>query len=278
MLTVTRNSTPAVIVPVKDRDAYLSVFLDEVPRYLEQQNGIHDYKIFVAEQLDDAPFNASLARNVGALFALGEPRFDYFVFHDVDLIPVSGVDYAYRPKNVSWFMNAGTCKIHRRALLDANGYNPSIWGWCSEDYEFYSRVCDFGHAMESWHQIPESRDAVIVNLDLKPQSAEECLAHSKWYFGHSGTGPRHISYNLTEHVRPASQVPKNGWRIQGWHFERLSDRHRTIIDFLVKMPLPMKREYAALYGLNWVDKNKVQVFKHEPKLCHLRYRWFDVVA
>jgi hypothetical protein len=267
----------AIVVPVKDRQAYLDVFLEFVPRYLENINGLHQFKIFVAEQLDDAPFNLSLARNVGARFALDENRHDYLLFHDVDLIPLEHVDYGYREKNVCWFMKAGTCKIHPQALREANGYNPSIWGWCSEDYEFYSRVCDFGHAMETWHKLPESRNAVIVDLDLDPQSREACDAHSRWYFGHDGVGPRYVSYNLTDHVRPKSQVPKQGWRMKDWHFQTLSDRHRQIIDFLVSLPEGQKRKYAGLYGMNWVNKSKVDVVVDNERLCHLRYRWFDVV-
>lgn len=276
-LTIVEHKSLAIIVPIKNRTAYLEVFLSAVPHYLETVNGIHDFKIFVAEQVDDAPFNASLARNVGARFALDEERFDYFIFHDVDVIPVSGIDYGYRKKNVCWFMRAGGCKIHPQALIDSNGYNPTIWGWCSEDYEFYSRICDFGHEMETWHQIPESKNAVIVDLDMNPQSAEACLQHSKWYFGHDGTGPRYVSYDHTDHVRPAEQVPKDGWRMSGWHFERLSDRHRKLVDFYVRLPEKLKRDHAALCGLNWVNRDKVEIARNEPRVTHLRYRWFDVV-
>jgi hypothetical protein len=106
---------------------------------------------------------------------------------------------------------------------------------------------------------------------------QSSLAHSKWYFGHNGAGPLHISYDLTDHIRPESQVPKKGWRMKDWHFERLSDRHRQIIDFLVSMPPSLKRQYASLYGLNWVNRDKVTVVTNSERLCHVRYRWFDVV-
>jgi hypothetical protein len=268
----------AIIVPIKNRSAYLKVFLDAVPRYLREINGLSDFKIFVAEQVDDVPFNASLARNVGARFALDEERYETLLFQDVDMIPVHNVDYSYREKNVCWFMNPGGCKIHPQAFLDANGYNPSVWGWCSEDYEFYSRICDFGHEMETWYQIPESLGTVVVNLDLEPQSYDRCVAHSMKYFGHDGTGPLHISYNHTMGIRPESQVPKKyGWQMEGWHFDRLTSRHRDIIDFLVSMPLEMKREYARRYGLNWINRDKVTVLTNTRQLCHLQYRWFDVV-
>jgi hypothetical protein len=267
----------AIVVPVKDRDAYLEVFLDAVPRYVREVNGLHEFKIFVAEQVDDVPFNASLARNVGARFALHEDDYDYLIFHDVDLIPVAHVDYGYRDVNVGWFMNTGTCKIHIDALRAANGYNPSVWGWCSEDTEFYSRIIDAGHVIKAWHQMPEAQGAVIVNLDLEPQAHEACLEHSKRYFGHDGEGPLHISYNLTDTIRPRSQVVSRGGRMENWHFERLSTRHREIIDFLMSMPPKIKRTYASLYGMNWVNRDKVTVVTDTRELCHVRYRWFDVV-
>lgn len=267
----------AIIVPVKDRQAYLNVFLQAVPRYLEDKNGLHNYKIFVAEQCDDAPFNLSLARNVGACFALEENTYAYLVFHDVDIIPIANVDYGYRERNVCWFMKAGTCKIQTPAFRDANGYNPSIWGWCNEDYEFYSRVRDFGHHMDTWHLLPESNRAVIVDLDLRPGPLEACREFSKWYFKYDALGPLLISYNLTDHIRPAEQVQRVGRRMKNWHFERLSVRHRRIIEFLTRMPLTVKRTYADFYGLNWVNRDRVTVAVNTERLCHLKYSWFDVV-
>jgi hypothetical protein len=267
----------AIIVPIKDRDAFLEVFLEAVPRYLREVNGLHEFKIFVAEQDDDAPFNLSLARNAGARFALDEGRYDYLMFHDVDMIPVEGVDYGYRPENVSWFMSPGTCKIHIDAFREANGYNPSIWGWSSEDAEFYGRIINAGHAIHQWNHMPESRRAVIVDLDMAPQSREACLEYSRRYFEHDGDGPLRISYNLSDGIRPRTQVPKLGRQTHKWHFERLSTRHREIIEFLVKMPKRTRKQYASLYGMNWVNRDKVTVVTDSKDLCHLRYRWFEVV-
>jgi hypothetical protein len=267
----------AIIVPIKDRDAYLEVFLDTVPRYLREVNRLQEFKIFVAEQDDEAPFNLSLARNVGARFALDEDRFDYLIFHDVDMIPVERVDYGYRPENISWFMSPGTCKIHVDAFRDANGYNPSIWGWCSEDYEFYCRVINAGHAITQWNHLPEAKGAVIVDLDMDPRSRDACIEHSRQFYGYEEDGPLRISSNLTETIRPRSQVPKQGWRMEQWHFDRLSTRHREIIEFLVSMPKRTRQQYASLYGLNWVNRDKVTVVTDSKDLCHLRYRWFEVI-
>ena len=193
------------------------------------------------------------------------------------LIPIENVDYGYREKNVCWFMKAGTCKIHRKALIDANGYNPFDLGMVQRGLRILPARGRLWPSARELASVPESRGAVIVDLDLSPRTREECAEHSRWYFGHDGVGPTHISYNLTDHVRPREQVARDGWRIKDWHFERLSERHREIIDFLVAMPAAQKRRYAQLYGMNWVNKDKVTVLYDSPRLCHLQYQWFGTV-
>src|SRR5262245_11169752 len=84
---------PAIVIPFRNRHRYLEVLLETLPRYLERENGISDFTIYVAEQTSPGLFNLALSRNVGAAFALAEGRCDYFVFHNVDVVPFSGVDY-----------------------------------------------------------------------------------------------------------------------------------------------------------------------------------------
>src|ERR1700730_18859125 len=101
----------AILVPYRDRKYYLDIFLDEVPKYLERVNGITDYTIYVAEQQSRDRFNLAWSRNVAARAALDDGAFGYFVFHDVDVIPLSGVDYGSRSFNVAWFLSAGSRKV-----------------------------------------------------------------------------------------------------------------------------------------------------------------------
>jgi len=76
----------AIIVPYKNRPDYLQVFLESVPRYLEQVNGLQNYRIYIAEQTSSDVFNLSVSRNVGAKFALADGGFEHLIFHEVDTI------------------------------------------------------------------------------------------------------------------------------------------------------------------------------------------------
>jgi hypothetical protein len=67
-----RTSQLAILVPYRNRKAYLDIFLREVPKYLERANGISDYVIYVAEQQSQDLFNLALSRNVAARAALDD--------------------------------------------------------------------------------------------------------------------------------------------------------------------------------------------------------------
>jgi len=96
-----RPSQLAILVPYRNRKAYLDIFSREVPAYLERANGISDYAIYIAEQQSQDLFNLALSRNVAARAALDDGMSGSFVFHDVDIIPLSGVDYGPRSFNVA---------------------------------------------------------------------------------------------------------------------------------------------------------------------------------
>jgi hypothetical protein len=169
--------------------------LREVPRYLERANRILDYAIYVAEQQSQDPFNLALSRNVAARAALDDGTSGYLVFHDVDVIPLCGVDYGPRSFNVAWFLSAGSCKVMAADFVRANGYNPDFVGWGDEDVEFYHRLEHVGGEVKEWHRIPESRQAVIVNLEWPEMSDDEALSWSRRYFGHEDSGPRFVPYS-----------------------------------------------------------------------------------
>jgi len=146
----------SVIVPYRDREEHLKIFLKELPSYLEKQ-GI-DYHITVVEQA-----NNNILFNKGMLFNAGfrETRdFDYFCLHDVDMLPLYA-DYGYdinTPKNIGFFIHParyvekwdyielpGYCGgieiVDRKTYLDVNGYSISYWGWGLEDDDF-NRRCE----------------------------------------------------------------------------------------------------------------------------------------
>lgn len=266
------TSRLAILVPYRNRKDYLDIFLNEVPKYLEGVNGITDYWIYVAEQESRDVFNLALSRNVAARAALDDGAFAYFVFHDVDVIPLRHIDYGPRPFNVAWFLSAGSCKITVADFVKANGYNPDFVGWGDEDVEFYHRLSHLGSDLREWHRIPESRQAVIMNLEWPELSEDEALAWSRGYFGHATSGPRFVSYRGTagDHKLEQYNKSKDFWGLgQQERNHALWNRTRTL-------PPEEKTSYIARNGLNRVRVDRA-VRLAEGRVRWIKYRTGDVL-
>jgi hypothetical protein len=137
-------------------------------------------------------FNLALSRNVAARAALDDGASGSFVFHDVDIIQLRGVDYGPRSFNVAWFLSAGSCKVMAADFVLAYRYNPNVVVWGDEDVEFYHRLEHVGCEVKEWHRTPESRQAVVANLEWPEMSDEGVLSWSQRYFGHESSGPRFV--------------------------------------------------------------------------------------
>jgi len=135
----------AIIVPYRDRQSHLEVFIPYMEEYLKN----YDYKIFVIEQNDSKPFNRGKLLNIGARIAIKE-GFDYFALHDVDMLPLKNVDYSY-PETpvhliskvdkevpfVDYFGGVTLFNVHDYKLV--NGYSNEYWGWGFEDDDLLYR-------------------------------------------------------------------------------------------------------------------------------------------
>ena len=135
----------AIIVPYRDRQSHLEVFVPYMEEYLKD----YDYKIFVIEQNDSKPFNRGKLLNIGTRIAIKE-GFDYFALHDVDMLPLKNVDYSY-PETpvhliskvdkevpfVDYFGGVTLFNVHDYKLV--NGYSNEYWGWGFEDDDLLYR-------------------------------------------------------------------------------------------------------------------------------------------
>ncbi len=78
----------AIVVPYRNREQHLTIFLDNMHRFLQTQK--LDYKIFIVEQGGTGLFNRAALMNIGYLEAMRDRRrYDCLAFPDVDLIPES---------------------------------------------------------------------------------------------------------------------------------------------------------------------------------------------
>jgi hypothetical protein len=83
----------AVIVPYRDRDSHLRMFLHNLHAVLRKQQ--LDYAIFIAEQIANQTFNRAKLMNVGFVEASKLYNWQCFVFHDVDLLPEGEFAYLF---------------------------------------------------------------------------------------------------------------------------------------------------------------------------------------
>jgi hypothetical protein len=72
-----------IIVPYRDREDHLSLFIPHMNKYLPEAN------IIIVEQAGSDPFNRGRLLNIGVLES--SPS-SFYIFHDVDILPLQ-VDY-----------------------------------------------------------------------------------------------------------------------------------------------------------------------------------------
>ena len=80
-----------IIVPYRDREQDLPIFIDNMTNYLNTKN--IRYEIIIVNQDGGKQFNRGMLLNIGYTYAK-KLKCDYIVFHDVDMIPLE-VDYSF---------------------------------------------------------------------------------------------------------------------------------------------------------------------------------------
>lgn len=149
-----------IIVPYRDRAEHAAEFVEVLSRQLSQVGGAGagggggDARILLVEQSDGRKFNRGALLNAG--FLLTRCDFNWFIFHDVDLIPSDELvreTYFKRPatpdplhiggvwdryKYESYF--GGITAFSRSTFEQLNGFPNFIYGWGGEDDVLYFRL------------------------------------------------------------------------------------------------------------------------------------------
>lgn len=126
----------AIIVPYRNRYEHLQIFI------LHMRNYVPGIPITVIEQCDEKGFNRGKLLNIGYL----EVDADYYVQHDVDLIPIQA-DYSYpkQPTHIATELEqfdykmpfkeyfGGVTLFNKLDFKKINGYTNEIFGWGLED-------------------------------------------------------------------------------------------------------------------------------------------------
>jgi hypothetical protein len=146
-----------VVVPYRDREAHLSEFAPWINKTLQEQQ-IQDYLVLIVEQNVGKPFNRAKLLNVG--FSYVENAYDYYCFHDVDMLPLKS-DYTYcsnpthlatEAEQFDWKLPyegyfGGVTIFDKESFRRINGYSNQYWGWGAEDDDVFHRCRETGIKM-----------------------------------------------------------------------------------------------------------------------------------
>jgi hypothetical protein len=149
-----------VVVPYRNRKENLKAFLPNITKHLEGFN--LDFGIMIVEQTDRKPINRGALHNIGFL---ENQSYDYFVFHDVDMVPINKdcqYDFPIKPTHIASFVEqfeykfsadyfGGVCIFNQKDFRLINGYSNHYWGWGGEDNDLNLRVLYKGL---SWDRRP----------------------------------------------------------------------------------------------------------------------------
>ena len=142
----------AIIVPFRNREEHLSQFVPHMEKFLKDEN--IPFEILIIEQGYKKEFNRAKLLNIGyAEF----PDFDYYAFHDVDMLPVDS-DYSYvkgpthlasRAEQFDFKLPydgyfGGVTLFDKESFLKINGYSNEYWGWGAEDDDVLLRCSIMG--------------------------------------------------------------------------------------------------------------------------------------
>jgi len=179
----------AIIVPYRDRQDHLDVFVPHMHAFLKDK-GI-DYTIFIAEQSDDRPFNYGKLCNV-VTKEVGE-EYTYFAFHDIDMLPISDdCDYSYpdEPTHLATNVEAhenklpypqyfgGVVLINREDFKKANGYSNEYWGYGFQDLDLLYRLQRSGAYLEKFYDLNQTYTRYDEN-DILPYRIENVKITNK---------------------------------------------------------------------------------------------------
>lgn len=167
----------AIIVPYRQREKQLSLFLIYMHNFLRKQN-IH-YRIFIVEQLDQKPFNRAKLFNIGAMAAM-KLDFPCLVLTDVDLMPMNlGNIYgcSKQPRHMCSSLDSfrfhlpytglfgGVIAIQSKTFLEINGMSNIFEGWGGEDDDLFSRlesknigICRFAPSHSQYTMMKHSQE------------------------------------------------------------------------------------------------------------------------
>ena len=153
-----------IVVPYRDRERDLEVYLQKVPEYFKTQNITYD--ILITELDPVGEWNAGLVVNTVYNF-LKKADYRYIYVHHVDVYPEEGT-WIFPAENevFSNIGDAGSCLTTVKNFLKVGGYRNTFWGWGAEDDDIYRKFAFAGISNINVNFEPE-RFSVKYNTDFQ---------------------------------------------------------------------------------------------------------------
>jgi glycosyltransferase involved in cell wall biosynthesis len=256
----------SIVIPYKNRAEFLGVLLEHLPKYLRDNNSQLDYNIVVAEQLDDVAFNRSLSVNIAIKYAIDVLHSEHIIVHDVDIIPVSNINYSYRNFCMCWFVSAGGLNCLSSDLIKINGYCNSYYGWGNEDVDVIKRLTFYNIKIHEWKEFAVNEKPTLVNMEWS--GACNSNKDSKSYWGCEW--PRFL--NPSEHNLPSIVVNKR----EHWYEKRYVKLNKKKLEMYSSLSFEQRNEHYQSSGLNQVTLNNISATFKNDNVFYLQYKARDM--
>ncbi|XP_058124231.1 beta-1,4-N-acetylgalactosaminyltransferase bre-4 [Anopheles ziemanni] len=153
----TARNRVAIIVPYRDREQHLPIFLKNIHALLMKQQ--LEYGIYIVEQTAGSSFNRAALMNIGFVEAMKQKNWECMVFHDIDLLPMDDRNlYSCpdQPRHMSVAVDTFSFKLPYSTIFGGvsamtekqfrmvNGFSNSFWGWGGEDDDMSNRLKHVG--------------------------------------------------------------------------------------------------------------------------------------
>ncbi|KFB46965.1 AGAP004781-PA-like protein [Anopheles sinensis] len=153
----TARNRVAIIVPYRDREQHLPIFLKNIHALLMKQQ--LEYGIYIVEQTAGSSFNRAALMNIGFVEAMKQKNWECMVFHDIDLLPMDDRNLYTcpdQPRHMSVAVDTFSFKLPYSTIFGGvsamtekqfrmvNGFSNSFWGWGGEDDDMSNRLKHVG--------------------------------------------------------------------------------------------------------------------------------------
>ncbi|XP_052892736.1 beta-1,4-N-acetylgalactosaminyltransferase bre-4 [Anopheles moucheti] len=153
----TARNRVAIVVPYRDREQHLPIFLKNIHPFLMKQQ--LEYGIYIVEQTAGSSFNRAALMNIGFVEAMKQRNWECIVFHDIDLLPMDDRNLYTcpdQPRHMSVAVDTfgfklpystifgGVSAMTEKQFRMVNGFSNSFWGWGGEDDDMSNRLKHVG--------------------------------------------------------------------------------------------------------------------------------------